>query len=167
VFAGVAATAARRSASAEEGALAIERDRRLEERRPHISAKLDGTGEHRVFRVGLDSDEALTGMSVEIKEHHFYRPPSSRGGWDCEFNPRVFGVVVPQPGEPAVHAFSYDPYTGNPAGLQPHDSISWAVNTKDRLEWVRLKVTCKGAPGESWDFMLKVKAQPEIADTVA
>jgi hypothetical protein len=74
---------------------------------------------------------------------------------------------MPEPGSPAAFAFSYNPYTGEPARLQPHDSISWAVNTKDRLARVQLKVTCKGAKGEIWDFVLKVEAGPEISGTVA
>jgi hypothetical protein len=160
-FAGVSAGAARRTARADEQALAIERDRRLEERQPRITTKLDGTGPNRVLWITLESAESLAGLDVEIVESHFYKTPG-QGGWDCEFNPRVYGVVVPKPGRPAVLAFSYNVGNGERAGLQQHDSRSWAVNTKKWLEWVRLKVTCQGLNGERWVYVFNTDAEPEI-----
>ena len=50
-------------------------------------------------------------------------------------------VVVPPPGRPALEADSYDA-NGERAGIEPHASISWAMNTKDRLKLVRLKLAC-------------------------
>ena len=168
VFTAVSAAAHRRTAAAEEGVLSIERERRLEERRPRVSVVLDGRGRQRPLRLTLDSEEALTGVDVEMIESHFYGPKLSQqhAGWDCEFNPRVYGVVVPRPGEPATHAYSYSPFTGERHGLNPHESISWAVNTKDRLEWVRLRVLCHGPQGEQWSLVVTVQAQPRIEDTV-
>jgi len=167
VFAGMSAAAARRSARAEEGTLAIERERRLEERRPRLTVKLDGTGEKRVLRITLDSNEALAGLDVRLTGHVFYQPPGSQGGWDCEFNPRVYGVVVPPPGSPSIHAYSYDPLSGERAGLVPHQTVSWQMNTKKRLEWVQLSVDCHGTQSEHWNLLIKVEAQPEIEDTIA
>ncbi len=115
----------------------------------------------------MDSEEPLVGLDVVIAESHFYRTPTMQGGWDCEFDPRVYGVVVPKPGSPALQAYSYSPHDGERAGLQPHQSVSWQINTKDRLDWVRLSFACHGAQGERWDFVLTVQAHPEIEDTVA
>jgi hypothetical protein len=125
------------------------------------------TPTNRILWITLESAEPLAGLDVEIVESHFYKTPAKQGGWDCEFNPRVYGVVVPRPGTRAALAFSYNAYNGERAGLQQHDSISWAVNTKNRLEWVRLKVTCQGLNGERWVYVFNVDAQPEIEDTVA
>jgi hypothetical protein len=166
-FAGVSANSARRSARAEEGVLAIERERRLEERQPRLTTKLDGTGENRTLWITLESAESLAGLEVEITGSHFYKKPEGQGGWDCEFNPRVYGVVVPKPGRPAVIAFGYNSHNGERAGLQQHDSISWAMNTKKRLEWIRVKVACQGMNSERWVFQFNVDAQPEIEDTMA
>jgi hypothetical protein len=162
----IAAIAARRTAAAEEGALAIERERRLEERKPHLTVVLEGTGPQRVLKISLDSEEPLASIDVLIAEWHFYRQPDPPGGWDFEFNPRVYGVVVPKPGNAALSAFSYDLH-GQRAGLRPHGTISWAINTKKRLDWVRLDVTCHGTQDERWEQRLTVEAQPEIEDTVA
>jgi hypothetical protein len=166
VIASIAAVAARRTAVAEEGTLAIERERRLEERKPHLTAVLEGTGPQRILKISLDSEEPLASLDVVIAEWHFYRQPDPPGGWGFEFNPRVYGVVVPEPGNAALSAFSYDLY-GQRAGLKPHGTISWAVNTKKRLDWVRLDVTFYGDQGERWEQRLTVEAQPEIEDTVA
>jgi len=166
VTAGVAAVAARRTAVAEEGTLAIERERRLGERKPHLIGVLEGTGAQRILKISLGSEESLAGLDVVIDEWHFYRQPDPREGWDCEFNPRVYGVDVPEPGNAALSAFSYNMH-GQRAGLKPHGAISWAVSTKKRLEWMRLDVTCHGDQGERWKQRLTVEAQPEIEDTVA
>ncbi len=166
LIAWAAAVAARRTAVAEEGTLAIERERRLEERKPRLTAVLEGTGPQRVLKISLDSEEPLASLDVVIAEWHFYRQPDPPGGWDCEFNPRVYGVVVPEPGNAALSAFSYNRH-GQGAGLKPHGTISWAVNTKKRLKWVRLDVTSHGDQGERWEQRLTVEAQPEIEDTVA
>ena len=166
VFAWRSAVAARRSAVAAEGSLAIERERWVGDRRPRLTGVIEGDGEHRVLRITLDSDEPLVGLDVVASEWRFYGEPIGQGGWDFEFNPRVYGVVVPSPGEPAVRAYCYNPDGGEPAGLEPYHSITWAVNTKDRLECVRLEVTCHGARGERWDLVLRADAQPRIEDTI-
>lgn len=102
------ATAAQRSAGAFEGTLAIEHARRLEERRPHLTGKIEGVGKQRRLRITLESDEPLAGLDVVMSEWRF-SGDRHQGGWDVEFNPRVYGVVVPVPGQPALHAFCCEP----------------------------------------------------------
>jgi hypothetical protein len=156
------------SARADHGMLKIERQRRLDERHPRITTKLDGMGTKRILNITLDSPEPLAMLDVEIAESHFYRASGELGGWDCEFNPRAYGVEVPEPGRPALRAYSYNVRNGEPAGLSQHDSISWAMNTKKRLEWVKLKVTCQGPEKDArWVYVFSVDAQPEIEDTIA
>jgi len=77
----------------------------------------------------------------------------------------IWPSVSPRP-RPWIWAETYNRH-GQGAGLKPHGTISWAVNTKKRLKWVRLDVTSHGDQGERWEQRLTVEAQPEIEDTVA
>lgn len=147
----------RRQATAAEGSLTIERERRLEERRPRLTGRFFtfGGGQYGL-RITLDSDEPLAGLDVTISED----------GRGIEFNPRIYGVVPPRPGELAFRAFSYE-ITGEPAGLKPHASIMWAASVPEQHpQHVRLDVACHGAGGERWDVVVDADVEPRIANTV-
>lgn len=102
----------RREATAAEGSLTIERERRLEERRPRLTGMFfalgGGNAKQYGLRITLDSDEPLAGLDVTIRD-----------GQGIEFKPRVYGVVAPRPGALALQAFSCD-IAGEPVGLKPH-----------------------------------------------
>jgi hypothetical protein len=162
IYARISASAAQRSAGASEGALAIERDRRLEERRPKLSSKIESSEQQGRLQITLNSEEPLAGLDVVMSDWRFGSQQHQRqGGWDVEFNPRVVGVVVPPPGEPALRAFCYDPIGHGPAGLNPHQSITWAVSVKEHFEMLRLDVACHGAAGERWDIVLHAEIESE------
>jgi hypothetical protein len=149
----------RRQATAAEGSLTIERERRLEERRPRLTGMFFVSGVNAKqygLRITLDSDEPLAGLDVTISEE----------GQGIEFNPRTYGVVSPHPNELALRAFSHD-IIGGPAGLKPHSSVTWAASVPEKHpEHVRLDVACHGAGGERWDVVVDADVEPRIANTV-
>ncbi len=154
----VSAGAAQRSADAAEVTASIDRERRLEERRPRLTATFEALyGGHQYrLRITLDTEEPLAGLDVTIAEWH-----------GIEFNPRTVGVVMPPPGDRALQAFCWDPHTNEPAGLRPHKSVTWAadVGAKPPAQ-LQLDVTCHGATGEQWDLVVSADVQPRTMDTI-
>lgn len=142
----------RREVSAAEGALAIERGRRLEERRPRLSGKVERVVTRSrgvVFRlkVTLESDEPLTAMELTIP-----------AGQNVVFKCDTPGVDVPGP-DGTCSAFSYqtmgkDPKY-QPAGIRPREPMTWEVElSRGHMKMLRVEATCHDLNGESWDSVL-------------
>jgi hypothetical protein len=154
----------RRSAVAQVGLTAIEHDRRLEERRPRLTGKVErvGSGPKARLQVTLASDEPLAAMDVTIPR---VQGVALQG---VSFSLNIHGVYPVQPGERAYRAFAYDPYSGHAAALQPRDSVTWAVEVADEhAETLRLEATCRGAAGEQWHpVLIEAPVEPDIARTI-
>lgn len=158
----VSSRAARRSAWAAEESLYIQRDRRLEELQPQLTAVIKGTGRHRSLWITMNSGAPVASLDVAIIYCDFYGTPTQQGAWDFEFEPRAPGVVPPSRNHSASYAYSCDE-RGRRAGLQQFESISWPVITKDRLAKVGLDVICYGVRGEQWEMRLEAVAQRETS----
>jgi hypothetical protein len=76
------------------------------------------------------------------------------------FSEDVRGVDKGSIGDPAFSGFAYN-RDGSPAGMRPHDSMTWAVEVdgspKSR---VRLDVACHGPDGEKWDVVIEAPVIP-------
>ena len=144
LVAGASAAFARR-------AVAIEEDRRLEERRPRFNATArvdDASSEpyKGILTLTLESDEPLAEVSVVIA-----------GGMGVSFNKNVFGVAPTRPGNVALEGFVYNHYTGEPSGMKPRDPETWALEIqRHRKSSVRLDIVCSAEDGASWDIALIV-----------
>jgi hypothetical protein len=91
--------------------------------------------------VRLESDEPLARMYIMIVPNQ-----------GIAFSRNVLGVVPVRPGEVALAAFTYDRDSGEPAGIQPQDSVIWAVdfwNVRDQVVWI--EALCRGPGGELWE----------------
>lgn len=157
VIAALSAFYTRRQAVAAAGIHEIERARRLGERRPRLSGKVErvGQGTARLV-VTLESDGRLAGMDINI-------PP----GQGITFDRNVFGVYPVRPGDAALAAFVYEP-SGESAGIDPRGSASWKVElTEKHVNDLRVEATCHGLTGERWDSVLiMAPVQPDISKTV-
>src|ERR1035438_3678266 len=158
VIAALSALYTRRQAVAAAGVHEIEHSRRLGERRPRLSGKVErlATGLCRLV-VTLESDEPLTAMQVTI--------PHGQG---VTFDRNVYGVWPgASPGQVALTAFTYD-VAGNPAGLKPRGVASWKVDVAEEHEdTLQLEATCRGLADEQWDSVLiKAPVEPDISKTV-
>jgi len=146
----------RQSARTAAGALAIEAARRLEERRPRLSGKIEKIGispDTYQLRVTLDSDEPLSGLDVEMEWTQGFA--FQKGG---------FGIHPSDPGEVALRAFAHNRSDNKPAGIMPRKSMSWPVALVGANAGpARLEATCYGEHGERWDrvfFMAELEADP-------
>jgi len=158
VVAGLSALYTRRQAVATAGVHEIERSRRLDERRPRLSAKIDrlGATSGRLV-VTLESDEPLSAVELAIPE-----------GQGVTFNRNVVGVHPVRPGDLAHHAFTYDPLLDKPTGIRPRESASWAVDIAEKhVGTLRLDATCPGMAGESWgSVLITARVEPDMGQTV-
>jgi hypothetical protein len=147
----------RRQATASEGVLAIEQSRRLEERRPTLTGKVErvGNGLTRLV-VTLTSNEALVAMEVSIPD-----------GQGVTFDRNVYGVHPVRPGNPALSAFAYD-LSGEPTGMEPRGSMIWKVElAQEHVNSLQLEASCHGMAGERWDsVMIAAPVEPDISKTV-
>jgi hypothetical protein len=138
----------RRQAAAAEGALAIERGRRLEERRPKLNGRVErvvtrSKGPITQLVVTLESNEPLAALELNIP-----------AGQNVTFDRDVHGVHPVEPGDLALSAFSYSP-SGESAGIQPRDSMIWKVNfARGHRNTIRLEATRHGLAGERWDSIM-------------
>jgi hypothetical protein len=142
----------RREVSATEGALAIERGRRLEERRPRLSGKVERVvtrSRGAVFRlkVTLESDEPLTAMELTI-------PAGQNVAFKCD----TPGVDMPGP-DGICSAFSYQTMGKDPkyqsAGIRPREPMIWEVELRrGHVKLLRVEATCHGLNGERWGSVL-------------
>jgi hypothetical protein len=137
-----------RQASAAEGVLAIERDRRLEERRPRMSAWISPLGDEDVKRlfVRLESREALARVDVQILP--------GVGLYFLANQPYVDSPDEYDAKHYRAHADWRDsdqPYPGHPGAPEPGHTMSWAMDGDvERGKPVLVDVTCHGEQGERW-----------------
>ena len=155
LYARRSAAAAQQSARASEGTLAIERARRLDERRPHLVGQVESVngGKWHRLRITLDQySHPLTGLDVTIRQ------------WQgIAFNRGVQGVIAIGPDKEPLRAFAFDP-GGNRTGVKPGDTVMWMVDlAKDYPDRLRLDVACHGEGGDRWDLVLDA----EVEDTIA
>ena len=139
----------RRSAKAEEGTLAIETARRLKERQPQLSARIEKIGispDTYQLRVTLDSDEPLRALDIEME-------------WAQGFAFQIgsFGIYPSEPNEVPLRAFAHDMSDNKPAGIMPRKSMTWRLALPGTdIGPVRLEATCYGEHGERWERVLIV-----------
>jgi hypothetical protein len=144
----------RTQAVAATGALAIEKARHLEERRPRFSGEIYEVGtmlppEERspALRITLETDERLAAVKVRILYGQGVAFQVIHDGH------RNQGVVPDESGD-ALSAFVYD-YTGAPSGMRPHQSKTWVLEIQpEHADVLRLEATCHGMAGEQWDSVL-------------
>jgi hypothetical protein len=157
LVAGASAGYTRRAASSSARAVAIEEDRRLEERRPRFSAATrvhDASNEpyKGILTLTLESDEQLTDVRVVIA-----------AGMGVSFNRNLYGVVPTRSGEVALEGFVYNHYTGESSDMKPYDPEIWALEIqRHHRPEVRLDIACRSTDGTNWNIvlMVDVKAQP-------
>jgi hypothetical protein len=163
VIAVASAVYTRRQATASEGVLAIERSRRLEERRPKLTGKVE-----RVERVGRAETETRLVVTLESNEPLAAIELTIPVGQGITFRRLDFGGVRPvRPGSAVLAAFSYD-IGGGPIGMRPRDSMSWSVDlAQEHVNTLRLEASCHGTNGEQWDsVMIAAPVEPDISRTV-
>jgi hypothetical protein len=159
IFVSVAsASYARIVAVATKGLHVIERERRHDERRPRFSAvvQVEGAAQHGqsargILTLTLESEEPLAGVTLRMES-----------GAGVSF-PVIYGAVPPKPGAVTLAGFVYDHYSGEPSGMKPHDSETWAVDVQaDRKPRMRLDLTCFAKDGEHWPVVVEaeIKAHP-------
>jgi hypothetical protein len=136
-YARQSATAERQSATADAGSLEIERARRLQEWRPHLSGIIEFdlmTGKY-MLQVSLDSDEPLAGLDIRI--------PAGQSVAFRQDDPNS-GVVPAEPGEVALRASAPSISGGSPV-IPPRHWVRWPVDLqRTDLPPVRLEATCHG-----------------------
>jgi hypothetical protein len=139
----------RRQAGAAEESLALERERRLEERRPVLFGKIETTDRGGSYRLCIvaESGPRLHGMDVAIP-----------AGQDVAFSRGVLGVYpVSSSSDLPLRAFVYD-NRGNPVGLLPGHPVIWKIDFaphRDPNIPVRVVVNCHGENGEEWEVVLR------------
>ena len=153
------AQAADRSATAAEKALAIETDRRHEQRRPHLTGAVTSPDGGRTYQlvVTLDSeDPPLSALDVAI-----------RPGQGVTFQ-RDFSGVAPTAGSEAdcLRAYAYN-QANRPAGLQPGESISWWATVAKYQSTIKVDADCQAPDGEAWTVVIEAKVRPRIENTIA
>jgi hypothetical protein len=157
-----AAISSHRQASAAEGSLSIERDRRMEERRPRFTGNInrmrDGGAE---LAVTLESSEAFEWVEFSI-------PP----GQGFSFSEYQLGIFQHKHNEPTLRAFSYIDYgpknAGDRKGMSPGETMTWKVQLGEHhMSTVRIEATCYGLTGERWNSVLiVVPVGPDISKAV-
>lgn len=151
----------RRQATASEGALAIDRERRLEERRPRLSGKVERVdGGMTQLKITLESNEPLAKVEITI--------PSGQGVTFHHERGETFGVSVRPDCIGPPDAFSYHEFTGEPSGMAPRESITWRVDLAEmHADTVRLEAICYGPAAERWDsVMITAPVEPDVSKTV-
>jgi hypothetical protein len=157
VIALASAVYARRQAAASEGVLSIERQRRLDERRPRFSGAVERIEQGAVrLVVTLESNEALSKAEFNIAP-----------GQGISFDRNELGVHSVEPGDVPRSAFSYS-LRGEPIGMKPRSSMAWKVNlAQHHTDSLRLEVACSDFAGERWDSVLiEAPVEPDITKTV-
>ena len=150
----------RRQAVAAEASLALERERRLDERRPDLLGKVETVDQGGSYRLCLveESGPPLAGMSVSI--------PAGQGVAFSGGVPGVFAVVSST--DVPLRAFSCDDH-GNPAEMRPGQSAIWKIGfarNRDPAIPIRLTVECRGENGESWDIVLQAALHSDAGSPV-
>lgn len=154
----------RRGADAQAALTRIEAARHLEERRPKLVGKVEriGAGSRQRLQLTLVSDEPLTAIEVTIPRIQGVSPQG------VSFTLNIYGVYPSRPGELPDRAFCYDPYSGQPSGLKPGDSITWAVELADKhVDTLRIEAACHGTAGELWNpVRIAAPVEPDILNSV-
>jgi hypothetical protein len=137
------AQAAEDSAQAGKDSLEIETARRLEERRPRLSGRIEHASGGYELWVTLQSDERLESVELSISR-----------GQGVSFVPNADGVDTPPGADAAWCASSY--LGDSPDGMEPRESMTWPVEVKRGLNdrTVQIEATCYGAHGEMWESVL-------------
>lgn len=150
-----AAVAADRSARASEESLEIEAERRLEERRPRFSSKVERAGGRYWLHVTLESNERLELVELVIRD--------DRG---VHFAPDTDGVETPPGGKAAWCAFSH--WADEPEGMEPRESMTWEMQVEPKhAAIVSIEATCHGEHDELWESVLiEARVAPDISKTV-
>jgi hypothetical protein len=151
----------RTNAVAMKGVHKIERERRLQERRPRLAGVIQvgsppgaGSAGDGTLKVTLESDEPLGGLEVAIEP-----------GCGVSFSKHAHGAREAPKGEPALTGFAYD-HDGNHAGVRAHDSMSWAVEILEDRKARRLDAVCHGAGGEKWSVVVDAPVKPNPVEYI-
>lgn len=149
------AAAADRSAQASEESLEIEAERRLEERRPRFSAKVERANGRYWLEVTLESDERLDLVELAIRD--------DRG---VHFALDTDGVETPPEAKAAWCAFSH--YANEPVGMEPRESMAWEMKVDSKhADIISIEGTCYGEHEELWESVLiEARVAPDISKTV-
>jgi hypothetical protein len=150
----------KRQAEASEASLTLERERRLEERRPKLLGKIETVDEGGSYRLCLvvESGPRLQGMDVSIPK-----------GQDVAFSRGVLGVYrVPSSTDVPLRAFTYDT-RGNRVGILPGHPAIWKIDFgkhRDPKIPVRIVVNCQGENGENWEEVLTARLEGSLTSPV-
>ncbi len=150
---------ARRQASAAEGALRIERDRRHEERRPDLTGTVDSlSGQSYELRITLPADACtLSAMEVRIRQ-----------GQGVAFVHGALGVfAVASETEIPLRAFAFSAKDGSAAVVHPGQVAQWLVDvTETHLSGIWADVTCHADDGDLWTVAIEAPVQPRLTNTM-
>jgi hypothetical protein len=151
-----AADAATVSADAAQMSMLIESERRHQEQRPRLTARVTRFEDDLwQLHVALDiNDSPLSDLTVQLHEgqgiafepgRRGVRPPVVRGGLTlCAVKPGMFG-----------------------ADLLPGDSLSWWVTLKDYCaDAVKMDVRCSSGGCAEWRMSLLAPVEARPADTI-
>jgi hypothetical protein len=139
---------ARRQVTAAEGAVAIERSRHREERRPRLSGKVEpydsNFGRSRLV-VTLESNEPLADIELTIRSGRASFNVGGRSPRHASWfgdPPRRVPSRRPDP-----------PYIDSPntSRINPRESMGWLLNLNGAEGILQLEATCHGLNGEKWE----------------
>ncbi len=148
----------RRQASAAEGALRIERDRRHEERRPRLTGTVDlVSGQSYELRITLPADAcSLTALEVRIRQ-----------GQGIAFGTGMPGVFPVDGPEIPLSAFAFSAKDGSAAAVHPGQVARWLVDVAEtHLPTIWADVTCHADDGDLWTVAIDAPVQPRVTNTV-
>jgi hypothetical protein len=140
------ATAAQQQVSAAQDTLKEQSGQETQGSVPRlIGAVKRRAGGNRDLVITLNSDRALTSMDVSVTE--------GQGIWFIPITPGVHPEPPEFLGQRSFRAFAFELGTGQPAGLQPKESVQWGVALADKNNppaTVVVEADCRGADGQHW-----------------
>jgi len=141
-----AATAAQQSANADQQAVQLQSGQDTPGSAPRFAGAVKRQpGGNKELVLTLKSPRELTGMDVSVTE--------AAGIW---FIPGTPGVHPEPPefiGLRSFRAFAFDLGTSQPAGLQPGQSVQWAVKLKVTSKppaTLNVEADCRDGEGHQW-----------------